>query len=503
MRVLVALVVVKLLLHVAANLWGGYEFHRDEFLYMAMGDHLRLFAMDFPPAIAITSKLARAVFGDSLLAIRLVPAVLSIVVLALAVLAARDLGGGWFAQFLAGLAVLLSPLFLRTGNLFQPVVLDQLWWTAALFALLQVARRGDPRWWLVFGTACGLGLLSKFSMLVFGFGALVAILLTKERKALRTRWPWLAALLAFVIGSPSFVGQIQLDWPLFVQMGDLRQAQLSRVTPLGFLGGQVGMHGASFFLAVVGAAALLAAPRFRAVRLVGWTCVASFVVLLVLKGKPYYAGPVYPVLFAAGAVEVERFRLARWGAMVARAVVLASIVVFGAVSLPLGLPIVPPEPLERYLGWLGNEDAVTTNRGATERLPQDYADMLGWEELVREVTRVYESLEPADRARAVLFASNYGEAGAIDFYGARFGLPKAVSIVGTYWFFGPGDLPGDVTIAVGFDVDDLVERFASVEQVGFYSHPYGVEEQRNNTILLARDPHDTFQELWPGLAGRN
>ena len=499
--ILAGIIVVKLGLHLVANVFGGYEFHRDEFLYLAMGEHLRLFGMDFPPAIGLAARIVKVTLGDGLLAIRTVPALLSTAVIVIALLTARDLGGGWFAQLLVGLAILSSPLFLRSGNLFQPVVFDQLAWTAALFALIQVIRRDDQRWWLMFGAMCGIGLLAKFSMLVFGVGAFVAILMTPMRRALATRWPWLAAFIALAVGSPTFIGQVRLGWPLLAQMGDLQRAQLSRVAPLDFITGQMGF-GPVFFLAAAGAVALLVTPRFRPYRVVGWTCVVAWLVLLIMKGKPYYAGPLLPVLAAVAAVELERVARPRIGPLL-RWSAVGAVIVYGAVTLPLGVPIVPPEALERYLEWLGDEDSVTTNVGARERLPQDYADMLGWEGLVAEVARVYHELPPDDRRRAVILASNYGEAGAIDYYGPRRGLPQAVAFVGSYWFFGPGERPGAVTLAIGFAPDDLRPWFGSVEQVASYSNPYGVEEQRDNRILLARDPGRTLQEVWPSLAGIN
>lgn len=495
------LIGIKLVLHVAANAFGPYEFHRDEFLYMAMGEHLRLFAMDFPPFIAILSEMTRAVLGDSLFALRLPPAIVSSLLVLLAALTARELGGGRFAQALAGLSVLASPMFLRTGNLLQPVVIDQLWWTLALFALIMRVSSGDRRWWLAFGAAAGMGLLSKFSMLLLGFAVFLAILVTARRRDLLTRWPWLAAVTAFVIGSPSFIGQIRLNWPLFDQLDDLRSGQLARVTPVEFLGDQP-LMGLGFIVAMVGLVALAFARRWRPYRLVGWSCLLAFATLIALKGKSYYIGPVYPVLYGAGAVVLERFRAPRWG-VVARWATVAVVVVYAAITLPLGLPILAPPTMERYVGWLGEERATETNVGAQERLPQDYADMVNWREQVEEVARVYHALSAEDRERAVLVASNYGEAGAIDFYGPRYGLPRARAFVGTYWFFGPGDLPGDVIVFHGFRQDDLGDFCGSLTAAGYVTHPYAVAEQRDLTVYVCRGPQRTLQELWPSYGGEN
>jgi hypothetical protein len=188
--------------------------------------------------------------------------------------------------------------------------------------------------------------------------------------------------------------------------------------------------------------------------------------------------------------------LARVGAVVA-------VVVWGALVLPLGLPILPPEQMEPYVRKIGFKRALRTNTGEYERLPQDYADMLGWEDQVGTIARVYDSLPPGERSQAVLLAGNYGEAGAIDLYGPRYGLPGAVSPVGTYWFFGPGPRRGDVLVTIGIPADSLSQLYEDVTQVAIAGHPFAVAEERNVPVLVARRPRRTLQEVWPELSGRH
>ena len=171
---------------------------------------------------------------------------------------------------LAAVAVLASPLFLRSANLFQPVVLDQAAWTAALFAVTRLSWQRDARWWLALGVALGVGLLVKFSIAFIGIGIVLAILLTPLRASLlKTIWPWLALIIALAIGSPSLVGQYELGFPVMQQMEDLRKVQLERVTPAAFLLGQL-YWGPGTLLAVIGAGrpprrqAALALPRHSA-----------------------------------------------------------------------------------------------------------------------------------------------------------------------------------------------------------------------------------------------
>ena len=553
------LTALKLGAHLAANVFTPYAAHRDELLYMAMGRHLQVWRMDFPPLIALVSELTRSTFGDSLAAIRLGPALAGAATLVLAVLIARAMGGGRIAQTVAGMAVLTSPLFLRPASLFQPVVFDQLWWTMGLYALTHLGRDALPaldggrkrppgdvaphqtpthvvaaergpgrrtprhqhlaalldrpaaRWWLLLGAAIGLGLLTKFSIAFFGVGVLVGLLATPLRRTLLTRWPWLALGVALVLGAPSIAGQVALDWPVLGQMRELRAAQLDRIGPLEFLAGQLAV-GPALFLALAGVHRLLGprAPRdARPFRAVGWTCVAAFVLLLVLRGKPYYAGPIYPALFAAGAVALERatYALGRRERRIARVGAALVLAVFGLAMLPLGLPILPPPELARYTAAIGAGSANETNTGGRLAIPQDYADMLGWPQQAVAVARAFEALPTDSRADAVIIAGNYGQAGAIDFYGPRvygslLDLPEVISPAGSYWFFGPGSRTGAVAITIGIPPDTLRRYFRRVTVVDRVSHEqlaWVVPEERDVVVTRAEEPLHALRDLWPSL----
>jgi hypothetical protein len=491
-------VAIKLALHLLTIAITPYSVHRDELLYLAMGQNLRFFAMDFPPFIAVAANTVRFLFGDTLFAIRILPALAGTLLLVLCALIVRELGGGRLAQGMALLAMLFPTLFLRSAVLFQPVVFDQLWWTLALLALLRIGRRGAPSDWYLLGVAGGLGLLTKFSIGFVAVGVAVALVATRERRWLGTRWPYLAAGIALLIGCASLIGQLRLGFPVVSQMRDLQASQLDRVSPADFFVGQSMMMGPAVLLALAGLLYLLLARSTAAHRAAGVAALVPLLLLLVLQGKAYYAGPIYPLLIGAGAVALER--VPRFRATLTATMTLL-IVAFGLLTLPRGLPVLPPEQMAQYSVSLGLTSR--TNTGEVLMLPQDYADMLGWEALVAGVAEVYHALPPADRDRAVIATSNYGEAGAIDFFGPRYDLPRAVSAVGSYWFFGPGDLPGDVIVSVGDEVEDLGHFFAEFMIAKRVENPWGVPEQRNTPIGVGREPRQTLQEVWPSLAGRN
>lgn len=501
---LIAALALAVALHLVTALITPYELQRDEFLYLAMGEHLRLWRMDFPPAIATLAQLMRHTIGVGLVAIRIVPALFSALLVAFAALFARELGGRRLAQALAALCIIASPAFLRSGTLFQPVVLDQVTWTLVLFSLVRLARTRDPRWWIAIGVAGGLGLLVKLSIGIIAVGLAAALLVLPDRRWLATRWPWLAVLIALAIGSPSIVGQIRTGWPAVLYARELSAEQLVHVTMGGFFATQLQMLGLAALLAVAGVWELLRRPPFRIVAL---ACVGALLILLALHGKAYYLLPVYPALVGAGAAWLERAtaglagRRGRAPEIAARATVVAAIVIYGALALPYGLPVLPPEVMARYASH-GTRHGVSTNTGQVLQLPQDYADMLHWRQRVAAVARVYDSLSPDERRRAVIGADNYGEAGAIDYYGPRLGLPHAVCGCGSYWFFGPGEKPGEVLVTIGVAERDLRQWYRDVRPAGRLVDPWAVPEERDVPLFVATDPVITLQQLWPRLDPR-
>ena len=486
---------VKLLAHFLTVAVTPYGIHRDEFLYLSMGEHLRLWRMDFPPAIALLAKAARGLFGDTLFAIRFFPAVAGTCVLVLAGVIARELGGARFAQGLAMFTILLGALFLRSASLFHPVVLDQLCWTLGFLALVKIAQGSRGRWWFVLGVAGGLGLLTKFSIGFFGLAALAALLFTPHRRALATPWPYLAVMVALLVGSPSIIGQVRLDYPVAFNMLDLHNQQLRRITVSEFFLGQLLILGPAILLAGPGLIYLLVNRSMRPYRVVGLTCLIVFMMLLVLHGKSYYVGPIYPTLIAAGAVALGR--LPGRVRQAASVLVIVLVAAWGAIGLAFGLPVVPPAQMARYAAAVGLKAATATNRGTALPLPQDYADMLGWEDQVCAVAQVYQSLPADKRAQAVLIASNYGQAGALEFFGPRHGLPGRILLPRSVllWRPAPSDT-FDVVVTVGISPENLSGFLHTVRLAKRFDHPWMVDEERNVPICIAEEPYGNIQGVW-------
>jgi 4-amino-4-deoxy-L-arabinose transferase-like glycosyltransferase len=496
-RALIGLLVLVRFALPLLTLHAAWEIHRDEFLYFAMGDHLDVFRMQFPPLIAVVARMGRMAFGDAVWAARVPAAAAGALLTAVVLLLVRRLGGGRLAMLLAWTAMLAAPLIVRASVLMQPVIFDLLWAALATTGLTLAAHERNPRWWLLVGAALGLGALTKFSVAFVGASIGVASLLVPDvRRQLATRWPWVALVIAAMLAVPSVTGQILHDWPFLQQMDALRRAQLDRVDAVEFLSGQLLMLASALVCVVAGVGASVRAERsLRAPVLVG----ASIVLLmLLLHGKAYYAGPAYPVLIAVGALAIERSATRRpWLGRAA----MGTMVIGAVVLWPLGVPSLSPAASIRYAAALGAAEAVETNQGVTLQLPQDFADMLGWRALTDSVGAVVQRLPADQRADLTVAGNNYGQAGALAFYRRRVGIPYPISTAGDFFAWGPGPASGNTVIVVGAmdDRGDLSTLFTSVEIVQTIQNPLGVPEEQQVAIFRARHAPVPLRERWSAL----
>jgi hypothetical protein len=495
---LLGLAGAKLLLHAA--LAGRYGYFRDELYFLDCGRHLDWGYVDHAPMIGLMARFA-LLLGGSLQVLRLIPAVAGALLVALGMILARELGGGRFAQGLAGLAVLVAPIYLGIDSLLSMNAFEPLFWMGCVWALIRIVRGGDPRLWLAFGALAGLGLMNKHSTVFFGLSAAAALLLAPERRHLRTPWPWIGAALALVVFLPNLVWQVRHDFPTIEGLRNVaRSGKNVRLGPAEFVAQQVLILHPVLFPLWLGGLVWLFRGRGGRFRVLGWTFAVFFVMLFALEAKNYYLAPIYPMLFAAGAVGLEA-GLQRWPASRGRRwpglAVSAVVVIAGLVLAPLALPLLPPE------GYVAYEEALGAGPPRTEvahrgPLPQIFGDQFGWPELVAEVARIYHALPPLERARAGIFANNYGEAGAVALFGPRHGLPRPISAHQTYFLWGPGGFAGDVLIVLQDDRESLERLCASVEEAGAHFHPWGMAEE-NGPIFVCRGPKATLQAIWPDL----
>jgi len=500
--ILLYLALTKLLLHLLVS--TNFGIHRDEFLYLAMGDHLEWGFRETPPAIAVWGNWLTSVFGNTVFAVRFLPAMLGSMMVLLVGGMTRQMGGGRFAMAISGIAVIIAPLFLRSGTLFQPVIFNQFYWTLASFLFVNIAlQKRKWVWWICLGAICGLALLNKYTMLLWGSGLAIGLLFSEQRKQLLTPWPWIALAIAGIIFFPNIQWQQANSWPLFEHLQQLRTNQLSHVSKTGFIIDQILMlQPATFFIWPCGIVFFLYSKAGKPFRALGWIYVFSFIALLYLQGKAYYLGPAYPALFAGGAIYVERFILAKrmyWLKPVAVIYLLLSGVIFS----PYGAPVLPVRYMEFYCQFMaenvGLDGPLKNETGKLGTLPQDYADMHGWKNQVNTVARVFHELTPEEQEQCVIWAGNYGQAGALDFYGPAQGLPAPISLNSSYYRWGAGEKPGNVVITIGIPFDELKKHFVKIRRRAMVNHRYAIYYEKDLPIFVCWTPETPLQDLWPTL----
>jgi hypothetical protein len=493
--VLVFLALFKLLLHLATS--GQYGFFRDELYYIAASEHLDFGYVDYPPFVAFATAITRRLLGDSLFVLHFFPALAGAAVVLLTGLMARELGGGRFAQGLAALAAVVAPAFLATNSVLTMDSFDQLFWMLAIYILILILKRDEPRLWLLFGLVVGLGLMTKVTMLFFGLALVVGLALTSARKYFLSKLLWLGGLIAFLFLLPYIVWQFAHGWPTLEFWQIYASGKTYPVTPVEFLVQQIVMMlPLTLPLWLAGLYFYLFSKDGKRYRTLGLIYLILYVVFTVQQAKMYFLAASYPMLFAAGAVALERF-IQRRGWHWLKPIYAAVLVIGGIVAAPLVLPVLPVESLVKYNEFLGADAAMQSERLATGKLPQHFADRFGWESMVQKVASVYEGLTPEERSKSCILTGNYGQAGAINLLGEAYGLPKVISGHNNYHLWGPGDCTGEVLITVGLSSYDLRGAFDSIRPAGSTSCEYCMPIEDMRPIYVCRGLKKPMDEAWP------
>jgi len=493
-RLVAAFSGATVLIHFLTN--GGYGYFRDELYFIACGEHLSWGYVDLPPMVAAIAKFSRATMGDSLFSIRFFPALAGGATVALAGVFAWELGGGLFAQFLAMLTAMVTPLFLGLDTILTMNAFDPIFWMGCAWALIRIIKSGDPRWWLMFGISAGLGLENKESIVFFGACVLVALMLTPQRQMMFNRWFLLGGLVAVFLAMPTGIWQAIHHFPMLEELGNVKASNKNTpLTMLSFFAGQVlqlnplsapiWLGGLYFFLFGAGA------KRFR---VFGLTYILLWIAFVVLRGKVYYIAPIYPLLIGAGAVLLESVTANIWRPLI-RYALPAVVLVTGILICPNAIPVLPVDTFIRYEHALRIQ-APKTETSALADLPQLYADMFGWQEMTAKVGKVYQSLTPAEQSQTAIYAQNYGEAAAIDFFGPRYGLPKAVSGHMAYYIWGLPNHPVKILIAINGDEQGYRRAFGDVQSVATFGTKYSMPHE-HGPIYLCKDPKVDLKPLWP------
>lgn len=477
-------VLLKLVLHFATNY--RYGFQRDEFLYLALGRHLDWGFMSVPPFTPFVGWWSQHLLGDSLFATRFFPALAGATILALTGLMAKEMGGGRFGVFLACLAILVSPAYLISSTMLQPVIFDILFWTFLAFWIIKFINTQNNTYLLLLGLTAGIGLLNKYSVLFFILGIFVGMLLTPNRTIFTKKYFYYALGLTTLLVLPNIIWQIQHNFPVLTHMSELASSQFVHVEPLNFIIGQFMMNVPGLLVWLAGLYFLFT-PSGKPYRIIGWIYWTVLLLFLLMSGKSYYTLGAYPMLLAAGAVQWERWTqtaMTRW----LRPTVVGVMIALISLALPLSLPILSLNQLVRYNTFLkekiGLESPFRWEDGKIYALQQDHADMLGWEELANLMLKAYQQsgCQPGD---CLLYCENYGQAGAVELFGKKWGLPPVYSFSDNYKFWMPDTLPNFETwLHVDDQLGDLPNLFESIEEFGKVENPYAREN--GATVYICR-----------------
>jgi hypothetical protein len=486
--ILIGLCAANLLLHIFTSV-RHYGYFRDELYYLDMARHLDWGYVDSPPLVAVCARIALWM-GGSLAALRILPALAGTALVAISILIARELGGGRYAQFLVGLCVLLCPGILWSDSLMTMNAFEPLFWMGCTLAVVRIVRTGNSRLWPWFGLLAGLGLENKHSTLFFGFSVAVALLLTRHRREFLRPWIWVALAIAVALFLPNLIWQIRHHFPTLEDLENVRREGKNVVLgPLAFIKQQIiTTHPVLFLVWLPGLIWLLWEKRWR---VLGLTFIVFFTIMELAHAKDYYVFPIYPMVFAAGAVAIERRLAARRTWLRAGVVV---IVLLGTLpTVPLATWMLSPEHYLAYEHAIGFKPAKEEVSHAG-LLPQPIADQFGWPEMVRQVADIYNSLPPDERAKTGILTGNYGEAGAIDQFGPQYGLPHAYSRHQNHWFWGPPSEHYQNLIYLQVGLEDVQDNCTSWQAFD-HNERFGMAEE-NVPIYLCRGATFDLRKVW-------
>ncbi len=421
--ILIGFVVLKFCLQYAL-LNPEYDLHRDEYLHLDQGNHLAWGYLSVPPVNSWISFVIK-LFGNSLFWVKFFPALFGALTIVIVWKTIEHLNGNLFALILGATGVLFSVL-LRLNLLYQPNSLDVLCWTSFYFVVIKYIDSGKQKWLFIGAVVLGLAFLNKYNIIFLLIGFFPALLLTRERVLLLNNRLVIAMLIGLLLVLLNLVWQYQHDFPVFHHMKQLADTQLVNVNRWDFLKTQLIFFIGSLFVIISALYALLLYKPFVQYRVFFWSLILTLVVFILFKAKDYYAIGIYPIYLAFGSVYLSTLLQTGWKRYLQPVTIIIPILLF----IPMYNVAFPKSPeyvmqhQEKFkaLGLLRWED------GKDHQLPQDFADMLGWEELACKVDSIYATIP--NPQNTLVLCDNYGQAGAINYYSKR-GV-KAVSFNADY-----------------------------------------------------------------------
>ena len=486
-----------LIIHLYTNLFASYGIFRDEFYYIACTNHLAAGYVDQPPLSIYLLFISRLLFGDSLFAIRLLPAITAALTVYFTGLLTIRIGGGLTAVLIACITLAFSPIFLAMNTIYTMNSFDHFFWVLSAYFVVRIIQEEKISLWIILGVVIGLGMLNKISMAWFGAGLIAGIIFTPLRAQLKTPRPYIAAAIALLIFSPFIIWNVTHDFAHLEFMRNASRFKYSSLTPIDFMSGQLLLAGPlTIFVWLPGLIFLLVGRKVKQYRILGIIFLSTFLLLVInWHSKAEYLAAAYPLVYAGGGVFFERvlsgksYEWLKYG-------LTGLIVVTGFIAMPMALPVLPVKTFISYSKFLGMSPQNSENKELAE-LPQFYADMFGWEELASDVSKVYQSLPDSEEAGTVIFAHNYGEAGALEYYSSRYKLTSVICPHNSYWYWAHPDTNKIRTIIViGGNIEDHRSACRNVTVGTVHEARYSMPYENNLPIYICRDIYRSLEEIW-------
>jgi len=482
LAILIAIALATVALHLIFG--NRYGFHRDELATLDDARHLAWGYVAYPPITPFFGRLSLILFGTSVRGFRFFANLALAGTVVLTGLMAGEMGGRRGARLVAAVAAV--PYCLGAGVLMQYVAFDALAWVLAAYFVIRLLKSEDARWWVAIGASIGAGMLCKWTMGFFALGIVGAVLLTDARRYLKSKWLWIGVALSIVIFIPNLLWQAQNHFISLDMLKHIHTRDIGEGRTTYFLPQQLELTGIRFPLALAGLYFCFVAPAGKRFRMIGWMYVITLALFVIMRGRWYYMGPAYAMLYAAAAVCGEGWlaTMTRGKATAIRSVVWAALIFEIVLTAALWMPTAPVGS-----HWFKVSSSVQG----------DFVEELGWPELVQEVARIRDSLTPEERQHLAILGTNYGEAGAVNLYGPQYGLPQAISGVNSFWVRGYGDPEPQTVIVMGLSQKGVEKRFTSCRLAGQTPNPYGVKNEETEDhpdIFVCGPPKVGWADFW-------
>ncbi len=480
--VLIGIAAAFAFVHILTN--GRYGFHRDELQFLSDARHMDWGFVPYPPFTPAIERIGLSIFGLSLVGLRMFSVIAQALGIIFSGLMARELGGRRLAQVTAALCVGLAPLPMFEATEFQYSSFDYLWWVLIAYCVIRLLKSDDARWWLAIGALIGMGLETKYTMGFYTCGIVAGVVLTQARRYLASKWLWAGVALSILIFLPNLMWQVRHDFISLHFLQHIHQRDVGEGRAEGFLSGQFWLctNLISVPLWIAGLIAYLRSPRYR---MLAWMYLVPLALFIVGKGRNYYLAAAYPMLLAMGAVMGERWldTFSRVPRRIWQYAFFVLLFIVGALLSAVLIPFASSGPLKQF--------ALKRNG--------DLREEIGWDDLVRNVAAIRDSLPADQRQHVGIVVRNYGEAGAIEMLGPAYHLPPPISGTNSGWLRGYPDPPPTTLIVIGTTREGADERYTGCRLIGHNGNSEGVENEESRAhpdIFLCGPPRLPWPEYW-------